>query len=66
MFYKTGKIRNSANASFSKNSTFSDVPALKHILTDPALGFFFFGSVLHQLQFNILLIVCNLVDTVLE
>ena len=48
-----------------KNGKFIGVPALKHILTDPALGFSF-GSVLHQLQFNSLLIVCNLVETVLE
>ena len=65
MFYKIRKIRISANLSFSKNGKFGDVPALKHILTDPALGFFF-GSVLHQLQFNILSIVCYLVETVLE
>ena len=48
MFYKTGKIQISVNASFSKIIKFTDVPGLKHILTDPALGFFF-GSVLHQL-----------------
>ena len=64
MFYKTGKIRTSANLSFSKNGKFSNVPALKDILTGPALGFFF-GSVLHQLQFNISSIACNLVETVL-
>ena len=46
-----------------KNVKFSIVPALKHILTDPGL---FFGSVLHQLQFNILLIVCYIVEIVLE
>ena len=54
MFYKIGKIGISANASFSKNGKFGDVPALKDI-----------GSVLRQLQFNVLLIVCNLVETVL-
>ena len=48
-----------------KNGKFSDVPALKHISTDPALGFFF-DSVLHELQFNISSIVCFLVETVLE
>ena len=48
------------NASFSKIGKFSDVPAFKHILPDPALGFFF-GSVIHRLQFDISLIVCNLV-----
>ena len=41
MFYKIGKIRILVNASYSKIGKFSDVPALKHILTDPALGFFF-------------------------
>ena len=38
---------------------------LQHILTNPALDFFF-GSLLHQLQFNISLIVFNPVETVLE
>ena len=65
MFHEIGKIRILVNTSFSNICKFGEVPALKCILTDPALGFFF-DNVLHQLQFNILLFVCNLVETVLE
>ena len=43
---------------------FSDVAALKHILTDPAPDIFSITSLLHQFQFNILLIVCNQVERV--
>ena len=60
MFYKIGKKQNFGEFLFSKNGKFSDVPALKHILTDPALGFFF-GSVLHQLQFKTT--VCNGIES---
>ena len=50
------KLEKAEFASFSKIGKFSDVPELKHILTDPTLGFLSF-AVLHQLQFNISLIV---------
>ena len=68
MIYKIGKMWILANASFSKIGKVSDVPALKHILTNHALRVPPppFGSVLHQLQSNISLIVCNLIRTVLE
>ena len=42
MFHKIRKKKDFWRiASFSKNFKQSDVPALKHILTDPALGLFF-------------------------
>ena len=70
-----------ANASFSKKrkrkknrkkkeekkkkGKFSDMPALKHILTDPALGFSL--AVYYTcFKFKILSIVCNLFETALE